>query len=121
MKFQKSYIATLVGLSIAATSYGQQDLIQQVPENASFVVVINNQAIVKDSSFEKINEVLEKLGAFDDIGNQDVPIERIHDLDLSYDRSAYIYKSRSEEHTSELQSRENLVCRLLLEKKKQNI
>src|SRR5690606_40794941 len=26
---------------------------------------------------------------------------------------------RSEEHTSELQSRENLVCRLLLEKKKQ--
>src|SRR5690606_40137256 len=26
---------------------------------------------------------------------------------------------RSEEHTSELQSRENLVCRLLIEKKKQ--
>src|SRR5436309_7481922 len=29
-------------------------------------------------------------------------------------------RSRSEEHTSELQSRENLVCRLLLEKKKKN-
>src|SRR5271165_6954914 len=29
-------------------------------------------------------------------------------------------RSRSEEHTSELQSRENLVCRLLLEKKKSN-
>src|SRR5690606_39281955 len=29
--------------------------------------------------------------------------------------------ARSEEHTSELQSRENLVCRLLLEKKKQTI
>src|SRR5690606_39379258 len=28
-------------------------------------------------------------------------------------------KRRSEEHTSELQSRENLVCRLLLEKKKE--
>src|SRR5690606_41481702 len=28
------------------------------------------------------------------------------------------YTIRSEEHTSELQSRENLVCRLLLEKKK---
>src|SRR5690606_40113531 len=27
-------------------------------------------------------------------------------------------RSRSEEHTSELQSRENLVCRLLLEKEK---
>ena len=28
--------------------------------------------------------------------------------------------SRSEEHTSELQSRRNLVCRLLLEKKKKS-
>src|SRR5690606_42130979 len=30
-------------------------------------------------------------------------------------------RNRSEEHTSELQSRENLVCRLLLEKKKTKI
>src|SRR5690606_41476658 len=30
----------------------------------------------------------------------------------------WVAKNRSEEHTSELQSRENLVCRLLLEKKK---
>src|SRR2546430_5442268 len=30
-------------------------------------------------------------------------------------------RERSEEHTSELQSQSNLVCRLLLEKKKQNI
>src|SRR6266700_4694700 len=29
-----------------------------------------------------------------------------------------VRRRRSEEHTSELQSRENLVCRLLLEKKK---
>src|SRR5690606_41244792 len=32
--------------------------------------------------------------------------------------SARCCSARSEEHTSELQSRENLVCRLLLEKKK---
>src|SRR5690349_23114249 len=30
------------------------------------------------------------------------------------------HQRRSEEHTSELQSRRDLVCRLLLEKKKQN-
>src|SRR5690606_41764852 len=30
----------------------------------------------------------------------------------------HLAEERSEEHTSELQSRENLVCRLLLEKKK---
>src|SRR3712207_7150726 len=31
-----------------------------------------------------------------------------------------VYHERSEEHTSELQSRQYLVCRLLLEKKKTN-
>src|SRR5438874_5164134 len=36
--------------------------------------------------------------------------------------SAFALNTRSEEHTSELQSRRDLVCRLLLEKKKkQNI
>src|SRR2546430_7121071 len=33
---------------------------------------------------------------------------------------AIVRKTRSEEHTSELQSQSNLVCRLLLEKKKKN-
>src|ERR1022692_5050605 len=34
---------------------------------------------------------------------------------------AFLFDVRSEEHTSELQSPCNLVCRLLLEKKKKNI
>src|SRR5690606_40547505 len=34
-----------------------------------------------------------------------------------YDGDRRFERERSEEHTSELQSRENLVCRLLLEKK----
>src|SRR5690349_24034109 len=39
--------------------------------------------------------------------------------DNRYTRGAFIpVLSRSEEHTSELQSRRDLVCRLLLEKKK---
>src|SRR3712207_7926469 len=38
--------------------------------------------------------------------------------DLQYDDNP---NNRSEEHTSELQSRQYLVCRLLLEKKKSNI
>src|SRR5690606_40832899 len=47
------------------------------------------------------------------------------DVLVSYNRNARgaeevvaAIQARSEEHTSELQSRENLVCRLLLEKKK---
>src|SRR5690606_6192463 len=40
--------------------------------------------------------------------------DRFHDVM----RKKKAEQKRSEEHTSELQSRENLVCRLLLEKKK---
>src|SRR5690606_27324473 len=40
----------------------------------------------------------------------------IHGFDVGSGEA--LWSLRSEEHTSELQSRENLVCRLLLEKKK---
>src|SRR3712207_8561750 len=39
--------------------------------------------------------------------------------DLAAERAVLGQRLRSEEHTSELQSRQYLVCRLLLEKKKQ--
>src|SRR5207302_2343057 len=52
----------------------------------------------------------------------DIRRDRSEVLDLprrdSADEEARVPGGRSEEHTSELQSRENLVCRLLLEKKK---
>src|SRR5690606_41191051 len=41
----------------------------------------------------------------------------LNDVTITQASSAWELR-RSEEHTSELQSRENLVCRLLLEKKK---
>src|SRR3712207_8013443 len=44
------------------------------------------------------------------------------DRDLAEKLDLFVYEvRRSEEHTSELQSRQYLVCRLLLEKKKQSI
>src|SRR3712207_8468327 len=39
-------------------------------------------------------------------------------VELLLQRARYLGADRSEEHTSELQSRQYLVCRLLLEKKK---
>src|SRR2546430_7448715 len=45
-------------------------------------------------------------------GNDLDELERKRPVDVGFDRT------RSEEHTSELQSQSNLVCRLLLEKKK---
>src|SRR5690606_41648205 len=43
--------------------------------------------------------------------------QRAHDQDARDAHGGGTSVHRSEEHTSELQSRENLVCRLLLEKK----
>src|SRR5699024_12113479 len=43
--------------------------------------------------------------------------DKLDDLDLNLDEG--FWEKRSEEHTSELQSRFDLVCRLLLEKKKE--
>src|SRR5688572_30940082 len=42
----------------------------------------------------------------------------MYDLAICYENGEVTEKNRSEEHTSELQSQSNLVCRLLLEKKK---
>src|SRR5688572_32081545 len=48
-----------------------------------------------------------------------VPL-RDHVADQREDFLVHLAVVRSEEHTSELQSQSNLVCRLLLEKKKKN-
>src|SRR2546430_13147595 len=55
------------------------------------------------STPERAIEVQEALGA---------------DIIMAFDECLGLPASRSEEHTSELQSQSNLVCRLLLEKKK---
>src|SRR5690606_40892637 len=61
-------------------------------------------------------EHLHSVSAFSE---KDVEVSRVGvELELTSDQRAQAVVPRSEEHTSELQSRENLVCRLLLEKKK---
>src|SRR3712207_7054574 len=49
------------------------------------------------------------------------PSRRDGHIRVIQDRGCMGWQKRSEEHTSELQSRQYLVCRLLLEKKKNNI
>src|SRR2546428_6167117 len=48
-------------------------------------------------------------------------LEVVQHLALEHDHGVVVPDRRSEEHTSELQSRSDLVCRLLLEKKKNKI
>src|SRR5690606_14898409 len=52
------------------------------------------------------------------IGDVDPVVNLVALLEPAQDGDGVLHAGRSEEHTSELQSRENLVCRLLLEKKK---
>src|SRR5437667_8379073 len=55
--------------------------------------------------------------ASDDVGV--VGVQFKHDgMDIGAEKTTAPYAVRSEEHTSELQSHHDLVCRLLLEKKK---
>src|SRR3989475_3517027 len=62
---------------------------------------------------------------FDGDGKTDIAVANNLSSDLSVllgkgDGTFWQPPRRSEEHTSELQSQSNLVCRLLLEKKKKN-
>src|SRR2546422_8232083 len=60
-----------------------------------------------------------ELGVIDDARRRVHLDLQLHDV-AALGRGSAIASSRSEEHTSELQSRLHLVCRLLLEKKKKN-
>src|SRR5207302_9970982 len=79
-----------------------------------------NRAILKNTAESAISP---NIGALTEAEYQEL-------LDMAYRQGTLaesekeiilqiISLDRSEEHTSELQSRENLVCRLLLEKKKE--
>src|SRR5690606_41068355 len=75
-------------------------------------------------SFEGIvtlTDILEAItGEVSDNG-EDEDYDAVQRPDGSWLLDGRLSIDRSEEHTSELQSRENLVCRLLLEKKKDTI
>src|SRR3954463_8379757 len=93
---KKLGMASLLGLSIAAASQAQA---------ASCVYSVSNEWNTFFFNYTATTEIY-TLSLHDAL-----PIYSSHTI-ISYDWS------RSEEHTSELQSHDNLVCRLLLEKKK---
>src|SRR5690554_7134169 len=79
-------------------------------------------------SFEQVGPALERMqGVIPDIvvSSMHLPdmtgtelVTRMRTSEALMDVTFLLISSRSEEHTSELQSRPHLVCRLLLEKKK---
>src|SRR3989475_4010663 len=80
-------------------------------------------AIIATGRSDFPNQVNNVLGfPFIFRGALDVRAKKINgEMEMAATRAlAALAKERSEEHTSELQSQSNLVCRLLLEKKKKN-
>src|SRR3712207_8988311 len=71
----------------------------------SNVEVPNLDNVVPGGTEQVLEQAGLKLGSQTEVASDLVPTDRI-------------IEQRSEEHTSELQSRQYLVCRLLLEKKK---
>src|SRR2546430_6095175 len=70
--------------------------------------------------FRSLGEELEHLAVKTGIATKDLREGfgvMLRDTRLSFEEVEHV---RSEEHTSELQSQSNLVCRLLLEKKKKD-
>src|SRR5947209_10987686 len=90
-----------------------------LPEQVSHIEVEAFADDLEDepSSFAEVRELAERLVdhglAVDEL--QQLLFARANQRELTNHR---LSRSRSEEHTSELQSRQYLVCRLLLEKKK---
>src|SRR3712207_7390524 len=86
-------------------------MIRRPPRSTLFpyTTLFRSETYMKDE-----NEPARKLTLA--LGGQFVRRQSFPDL---VERNVYLFpRGRSEEHTSELQSRQYLVCRLLLEKKK---
>src|SRR5690606_9487368 len=111
-KEQKIVIKASSGLSEDEIKRMVKDAEAHAEEDRKFreLVEARNKADALVHSSEK---------ALKDLGEKVSPTDRANiESAISDLKSALSGDDRSEEHTSELQSRENLVCRLPLEKKK---
>src|SRR5690606_16205544 len=94
------------GLTISATATSEKGTHIKIP--------IGSSKSVGEVSYIQFMSPNEKYNL-----NVDAPTGLVSTgLEMNFNLNVTPDAERSEEHTSELQSRENLVCRLLLEKKK---
>src|SRR5690625_6510500 len=76
---------------------------------------------VDDLNVSQIKSIFDlEITNWQEVGgeNQEIYLFRFNDIFNMYTKDELAENYRSEEHTSELQSRGHLVCRLLLDKKK---
>src|SRR2546430_13212999 len=84
-------------------------MIRRPPRSTLFPYTTLFRSLTSDDGGALIRLIAGDIAGFEGPGVTHTPIAYAH-----------VTLARSEEHTSELQSQSNLVCRLLLEKKKKN-
>src|SRR5699024_11412360 len=96
---------------------GGNDLMQVMEKNFSSMADDKMQSVVEKSAKNYQSNLQNLIGKVRSL-NKKAPIFLFSVYNPFYVYFPNITQMRSEEHTSELQSRFDLVCRLLLEKKK---
>src|SRR2546427_5010560 len=113
----KQAVVALVGVvvsSVAGPAAAQQWTSAKCELNTSHFLVQGAVQYLKNASETKFQD--KRVGYLKDASR--VLTEAVTTKGQDENPAAWYYFGRSEEHTSELQSQSNLVCRLLLEKKK---
>src|SRR3712207_8214239 len=97
-------------------------MIRRPPRSTLFPYTTLFRSLLRTNPIEAKAIVAEIRRRFDAVPKWDGvdAVPSIGVVTFNAQQRAYIEGLRSEEHTSELQSRQYLVCRLLLEKKKKN-
>src|SRR3712207_7770814 len=96
-------------------------MIRRPPRSTLFPYTTLFRSLMDFAHSERAQDYLKRVGAFLDDEIRPVEEPYLRELHARDDRWVVLPVVRSEEHTSELQSRQYLVCRLLLEKKKPSI
>src|SRR5699024_11735473 len=102
---------TLDAFSVDDTTYG-------IPLELNISSVFYNGEIFDEYGLDEPETLEELKDVVSTLNDNGVNPIALGNKDAWTGSMWYMYLARSEEHTSELQSRFDLVCRLLLEKKK---
>src|SRR2546428_3613498 len=122
-------IAPVVAVSLTACGPAAQSVKPVRPSHATSAVASptvepDSSPTATPASVPSINDAVslasELTGVEQAIRIPDTATEEYVVLGQRQQQAYHLLLARSEEHTSELQSRSDLVCRLLLEKKKTN-
>src|SRR3712207_7213793 len=101
------FILIFVGLSFLSSRNTAVTLEEQ----------IDSQYVTNKSNYDNMWKKFKEIAQVPDMQAKNIKDIYTNIISGRYNDTKLLFKARSEEHTSELQSRQYLVCRLLLEKK----